>query len=202
MHSNEEINPAPDLCIDFLKLGQSAQAGPYLVAVLNASQFFGRVIPPALSDYYGGANMLVLAQASVGLLGLHWITIRSSGGFIEFLVVVGFISGAVASLPPVVIPFLNPDKPEQIGTRIGMAYAAAGIGVLVGNPIALATVPRDVSIVGPGGFLGAQLFMGLCSLVGAAFFVLPAQVAGKNWQKTIGGIRRSPFKDLWHVMRR
>lgn len=191
-----------DLSADILKLGQSSQAAPYLVAVLNASQFFGRVIPPTLSDYYGGANMLVIAQASVGLLGLHWITIRSLGGFIEFLVIVGFISGTVASLPPVVIPFLNPDKPEQIGTRIGMAYAAAGIGVLVGNPIALATVPRNVSVAGPGGFRGAQLFMGLCSLTGAAFFVLPAQVAGTNWQKTVGGIRRSPFKDLWQVIRR
>lgn len=170
--------------------------------MLNASQFFGRVIPPALSDYYGGANMMVLSQISVGLLGLHWITIRSLGGFVEFLVVVGFLSGAVASLPPVVIPFLNPDKPEQIGTRIGIAYAAAGIGVLVGNPIALATVPRDVVGAGPGGFLGAQLFMGLCSLTGAAFFVLPAQVVGRNWKKTIGGIGRSPLQDLWRLLQR
>lgn len=146
--------------------------------------------------------MLVVAQALIGVLGLHWITIRSLGGFIEFVIVTGFVSGMVAMLPPLVIPFLNPENPETLGTRIGMIYAAAGLGALVGSPIALETVPGNISSVRPHDFLGVQLFMGLCALVGAAFFVLPAKVAGANWKRLVGGIGQAPWVDVIRMIHR
>jgi len=127
--------------------------------------------------------MLLVSEGLIGVMGLHWITIRSLGGFVEFAILTGFISIKVASLPPVVIPYLNPEQPETLGTRIGFIYAAAGLGVLVGNPIALSTVPKDVSDVGPSGFLGAQLFMGLSALIGMMFFIVPGRTAGRNWNR-------------------
>ena len=168
---------------------------------MNAAQFFGRVFAGALSDYYGGADMLLLAQLFVGILGLHWITISSVGGLVEFVIFIGFASGGVATLPPVVISFLNPDKAATLGTRIGIVYAAAGLGVLVGNPIALATVPRSPA-TGSDGFLGAQLFMGLCALTGGAFFILPARVVRNNWKKLAGGIAQSPLLDVLNTIQR
>ena len=178
-----------------VSLGQSNDTGTYLIAVLNGAQFFGRVIPNWLSDYYGGGDMLLLAQALIGVLGLHWITVATLGGFVEFLIFTGFISGAVATLPSNVIPYICP-KAETLGTRIGMIYAVAGLGVLIGNPIALATT-GDTST--REGFLGAQLWMGICALIGAAFFVLPAKSAKQNravafgieWEGT-----PSPWMDL------
>lgn len=159
-----------------VSLGQSSNTGTYLLAVLNGAQFFGRVIPSWLSDYYGGDDMLLLAQTLIGVLGLHWITITSIGGFVEFLIYTGFISGAVATLPANVLPYLCPN-PETLGTRIGMAYAAAGFGTLIGNPVALA-LTGDTST--GDGFLGAQLWMGICALIGATFFILPAMSAKRN----------------------
>lgn len=125
--------------------------------------------------------MLLLAQILMGVLGLHWITIATHGGFIEFLIFIGFISGMVATLPPTVIPYICP-KPETLGTRIGVIYASAGIGVLIGNPVALA-ITGDTSK--REGFLGAQLWMGICSLIAAAFFVLPAKEGDRNWRAAV-----------------
>lgn len=49
------------------------------MVVLNAAQFLGRLIPAALTDYYGGADMLLFAQVLIGILGLHWITVATLG---------------------------------------------------------------------------------------------------------------------------
>ncbi len=179
-----------------VSLGQSSDTGTYLLAALNGAQFFGRIIPNWLSDYYGGGDMLLLSQTLIGVLGLHWITIASIGGFVEFLIYTGFISGAVATLPSNVIPYLCPN-PDTLGTRIGMIYAAAGFGTLIGNPVAFAltgdTSTRD-------GFLGAQLWMGVCALIGAAFFILPAMSAKRN-RAVVFGLKEneeaSPWKDLF-----
>ena len=167
---------ATEVTADRPQLGTSSNTASYLIVVLNGSQLFGRLIPAAFSDYYGGADMLLIAQALVGVLGLHWITVATVGGFVEFIIFVGFISGMVATLPATVIPYICP-APETLGTRIGMIYGAAGFGVLIGNPVALAAT-GDMSR--RERFLGAQLWMGLCALVGAALFILPSKSAKKN----------------------
>ena len=120
--------------------------------------------------------MLLVAQALIGVLGLHWITVATLGGFVEFLIFVGFISGMVATLPAATIPYICP-SPDTLGTRIGMIYASAGLGTLIGNPVALATVGNATT---RGDFLGAQLWMGMCALVGAALFIVPARSAKRN----------------------
>lgn len=89
--------PTLDLFTAILKLGQSAQAAPYLVAVLGALHLFGCVFLSVLTDCFGTLT------------------------------------------------------------------------------------ERCLSFVGPGESSDAQLFLGLCSLIGAVSFVLSAQMAGKNW---------------------
>ena len=155
-------------------LGTSADTATYLVAVLNAGQIFGRIVPAVLSDYWGGEKLLLLAQVVGGVLGLSWLTITSLGGFIEFQIFYGFTSGMLATLPAVVVPYLCPTM-AVLGTRMGMIYASAGVGVLLGSPVAFvaADVPR-------GNFKGAQVWMGLCLLVGSGFFVVSARAAQKQ----------------------
>ena len=146
--------------------------------------------------------MLLVAQALIGVLGLHWITVSTLGGFVELLIYTGFISGMVATLPATVMPYISPE-PETLGTRIGMIYAAAGLGVLIGNPIAL-VLTGDTS--NRSGFLGAQLWMGLCALVGAAFFVVAGNAAKKNWGAALGNGREKgrqpPWVDIIRLLRR
>ena len=55
------------LLIHYPQLGQSSDTASYLLAVLNGAQFFGRVLPNWLSDYIGGGDMLLAAQALIGM---------------------------------------------------------------------------------------------------------------------------------------
>jgi MFS family permease len=154
-----------------LSVGADATTSFYLLAVMNAAQFFGRIIPAYLSDLIGAEWMLWIAAVSPGVLGLSWITISTMGGWIEFELFYGFFSGMIATLPPLVVPYLCPNL-AVIGTRLGMIYGCAGLGILIGNPVALA-----LSDVEHGNFLGAQLWMGILALVGAVttlMFVIPA----------------------------
>ena len=187
-----------------ISLRESSSSGTYLIAVLNTAQFFGRIIPNWLSDYYGGGDMLLLSQTLIGVLGLHWITVATLGGFVEFLIFTGFISGAVATLPSDTIPYICPN-PETLGTRIGMIYAAAGFGTLIGNPVALALTGNTST---REGFLGAQLWMGICALVSAVFFVIPARVAKRNRAVAFGSkheTKANPWMDLmdaaWRMLK-
>jgi MFS family permease/aryl carrier-like protein len=149
----------------------------YLLAVINAAQFFGRTIPAFLSDYFGGEIMMFCAEVVAGMLGLCWIAVHNLGGFTVFLIFYGFASGMLATLPAVVIPYLCPSL-AVIGTRLGMIYAFAGVGALVSVPVATAAAADT------GGFLGAQLWMGLCILTASAFY-LPAGIAAWRQRRAI-----------------
>ena len=89
-------------------LGSSEDTAFYLLAVINAAQFFGRTIPAAISDYGAGEAMLFGAEAIAGILGLAWIAVHNLGGFAVFLMLYGFASGMMATLPAVVIPLHLP----------------------------------------------------------------------------------------------
>lgn len=135
----------------------------YLLAVLNAAQFFGRVIPATFSDFIGGEVLLFSAELLAGVLGLCWIAVHNMGGFVAFLILYGFMSGMAATLPSTIVPNVSPSL-NVIGTRMGMVYGSAGFGALVGVPVA--TAANDAT----GGYLGSQLYMGICALVGSMMF--------------------------------
>lgn len=157
-----------------LSLGASQDSAYYMPAILNATQLLGRIIPSYLSDIIGGEYLLLGAQVATGILGLSWIAVSTIGGWIEVQIFYGFVSGMVANLAAVVMPYLCPNL-AVLGTRTGMIYASSGVGILVGNPIALA-----LSHVEKGDFLGAQLWMGLTALTGAAFFSITAVKAARR----------------------
>ncbi|KEQ68568.1 MFS general substrate transporter [Aureobasidium namibiae CBS 147.97] len=123
-------------------LSASANLSFYLLMVLNGSQLFGRVLGGLLSDHIGGEIMLLGAIITTGILSFCWNAIRDLAGYIVWLVVYGFISGMVVTLPAVVLPYLCPSM-AVLGTRLGMVYAAGGIGFLISSPVALAI--NDVS---------------------------------------------------------
>ena len=175
-----------------LSLGASADTSFYLLAVVNAGQLVGRLGPAFLSDYVGGEWMLLAAQVGSGILGLSWIAINSIGGFVEFQIFYGVVSGMTATLPAVVIPYVCPSL-AVLGTRMGMVYASAGMGILVGCPVALAAIDPE-----RGDFLGAQLWMGLCALVGASVYTIVAYAAAKQRKSVDKGKSDRPVleKDL------
>ena len=184
-----------------LQLGVSSTTSSYLIAVLNGAQFFGRIIPAWISDFSGSADMYLVGELLTGLLGLHWITVSTLGGLVEFLIFIGFMTGMLASLGPIVVPAVCRND-EWLGTFLGITYAAAGLGVLIGNPIAFASVKNSGR---RQDFLGAQLWMSLCALVGAALFIIPRKEAKKSRaqpsavEEETGEKDGSPWQDIQHI---
>ena len=144
--------------------------------------------------------MLLLAQILTAILGLSWISVSTVGGFVEFQIFYGFVSGMLATLPAVVVPYVCPTL-AVLGTRMGMIYAAAGVGVLIGNPVALATLGNNGD---RRDFLGAQLWMGLCAALGVGFFAITA-IKAERQRKAVESVREekpTAWEDLQALVRR
>lgn len=147
----------------------------YMLAVPNAAQALGRIIPAAMVDQklLSAESILLFNSVVAGTLALCWIAVHNLGGFAAFLVLYGFFSGAVTTLPAFIIPYLSPSL-TVVGTRMGVVYGAAGFGALIGTPIAL-----EIDTHGRP-FLGAQLWNGLTILFASCLCVYPLHEARKR----------------------
>ncbi|KAI4242572.1 MAG: hypothetical protein L6R40_003953 [Gallowayella cf. fulva] len=90
-------------------IGTSSDFSFYLLAIINAGSFVGRVVPPIIAGRLGAFNILLPSLFITGILGFAWISVKSVAGIVVFNVFYGFFSGAVLALPPTVIVALSPD---------------------------------------------------------------------------------------------
>ncbi|KAK3368344.1 MFS transporter, MCP family, solute carrier family 16, member 10 [Podospora didyma] len=141
------------------ELGVGQSLGFYMLSVLNAGSFFGRLIPNLVANYTGSMNALLSCICISGVLIFCWIPVKTLAGLIPFAILYGFFSGAVVSLPPTAMVTLSPDI-SKVGQRMGMSFSFAGFGLLVGNPIAGAILR------GQSKYLGLQVFSGVTVMVG------------------------------------
>ncbi|KAH6972872.1 major facilitator superfamily domain-containing protein [Ilyonectria sp. MPI-CAGE-AT-0026] len=148
----------------------------YLVAILNAASIPGRIILAMVSDRVGPLNTLVFITASTAIVTFSWAAVNTGAGNIVFSIFYGFFSGSLVAVAPVVLTSFTTDL-SRLGTRLGMVSFLKGIGSLIGSPIAGAILARS-----GGGYLGVQLFAGLCFLVTFSFLViLRIILGGKQW---------------------
>ncbi len=149
----------------------------YLLPILNAGSFFGRILPNFVADKTGPMNMLVSCAFAAGILCLCWIAIEDTAGITVFAVLYGFFAGAYVSLLPPVIAGLTPDM-SVVGTWMGMSLFVAAFGLLIGNPIVGALIN-----VGEKKFAGGQGFAGGVIMAGG-FLLLMAAIAKARHKKT------------------
>ncbi|KAJ5982839.1 MFS general substrate transporter [Penicillium waksmanii] len=142
------------------KGGMSASLAFYMLPIMNAGSVFGRIIPNFLADKTGPLNMLLPCALISALLAYCWIAITDMPGIIIYCILYGFFSGTFVSLPPTTVVSLSPSL-QVVGTRMGMSFFFAGLGLLVGTPVAGA-------ILQSYGWLGTQLFCACCVVVAAA----------------------------------
>ena len=109
--------------------------GFYLLAIINAGSIFGRIVPNFLADKVGPFNMLAYTSLIAALLAFIWIGIHNAAGLIVFASMYGFFSGTFVSLPPAAIVSISPSL-DVVGTRMGMSFGVASLGLLIGTPIA------------------------------------------------------------------
>lgn len=148
-------------------IGTSPDFAFYLLAIINAGSFVGRVLPPLVAHRLGPYNTLLPYLFITAIIGFAWMSVRSVAGIVVFSIFYGFFSGSVLALPPTVILALSPDV-RFAGTRIGMSFGAAGLGVLVGNPIfgAIVDIPKG-EFGGAQGFAAAMMVAGSSLILGS-----------------------------------
>lgn len=136
----------------------------YMLPIMNAGSVFGRIIPNFLADKTGPLNMLIPCSIISALLAYCWIDIGDVAGYFVFSLLYGFFSGTFVSLPPTTVVSLTPSL-QLVGTRMGMSFCFAGIGLLLGTPVAGAILTSH-------GWLGLQLFCAVSVTVAAACCVV------------------------------
>lgn len=152
--------------------GMSTRLAPYLVAIYNATSFFGRVIPGILADKFGRFNIFFAAATSSAVLGFCWQAMTSNATIIVFAALYGFCSGAIVSMMSVCMMTI-PKSPDEMGTYMGMGFAAASVATLIGPPISGA-------ILSAQGFGRVADFSGAVSLAGGIIVAVAKYSTGNG----------------------
>jgi predicted MFS family arabinose efflux permease len=145
----------------------------YLLAVMNSTSVFGRIIPNYIADTLGPFNVVIPCAFITSILCFCFISVSSSAGIIVLMAFYGFFSGSFVSLPPTMIVHLSLDAREKIGTRLGQSFACVAVGLLVGTPIGGAILDNS-------GFTSVWVFGGAL-LCASAVGLLAARVCYKGW---------------------
>ena len=149
-------------------------AGPnlafYLLAVINATSTFGRIIPNYIADKIGPLNMVFPCALGTAIMCLCLIPARSIASLIVVLALFGFTSGALVSLPAACIVSLTTNR-ARIGTRMGMSFAFVSMGLLIGTPV-------GGSILRASSFTYLWVYAGVAGAVGAILILLARIMQG------------------------
>ena len=145
----------------------------YLLAIMNSTSVFGRIIPNVFADKLGPFNVVIPCALISGLLCICYMTAESSASICVLMAFYGFFSGSFVSLPPTIIVRLSQDKREKIGTRLGQSFAVVALGVLIGTPIGGAILDNR-------GFNALWTFGG-CLLFGSAALLTAARISFGGW---------------------
>ncbi|EUC27579.1 hypothetical protein COCCADRAFT_41722 [Bipolaris zeicola 26-R-13] len=141
--------------------------GFYLIAILNSTSLFGRVLPNLLSDNIGPFNVMIPCILMSGILCVLFLTVTAPAGIIVLMAFYGFFSGTFVSLPSTVIIYISGNAKHKIGTRLGQAFFFCAIGILIGTPIG-GTIQKH------NGYDDLWIF-GSCLLFACAALVLVAK---------------------------
>ncbi|KAJ7626803.1 major facilitator superfamily domain-containing protein, partial [Roridomyces roridus] len=123
------------LQLEAVKHGIDEHVAFYTLVILNASGFFGRLLPGFLPNRLGVIDIATLSSAVVAVFILCLLALsKTMVGVLVFSVLCGFFGGMFFTTMPPIIAVLTPNI-EGLGLRIGIGFAIVGLGGLVGPPI-------------------------------------------------------------------
>jgi len=149
----------------------------YLVSILNAGSFFGRITLTYAADKVGPVNMLLVCFIGSAVLAFGWIGVTSTAGAIIFCLLYGCFSGALISLVLTVIAAILCPEMSAIGVRIGMICIFCSVGILVGSP--LGGLILHNGWVSLETFAGAMLLAGACGISAVRFLTVGTSLYDK-----------------------
>ncbi|KAF4911599.1 Aspyridones efflux protein apdF [Colletotrichum viniferum] len=142
--------------------GMGAALAGYLIAIINATSTFGRIVPGILADKYGNLNTFSIGSIATGVIVFCMTSATDNAGIIVYAVFFGLGSGTIMSGAAASLSRCAPD-PSEVGTYMGMGMAVAGVGALIGPPI-------NGAIVGAtGNFFAVSMFSGAITVAGGLF---------------------------------
>ncbi|KAI1406990.1 major facilitator superfamily domain-containing protein [Hypoxylon sp. FL1857] len=156
-----------------VRVGTSVDFAFYLLAISNGASFFGRTMPYLLGGRVSPIQILIFWDAVGIVLLFSWIAVTSTGGMVVWTIAWGFLSGVLVTAPAASTshPTLSPSL-DVIGARLGMSWATAAVGVLIGAPIAGA-----LADVATADFVRAQAFAGAVIAAAVILLVIPLVAA-------------------------
>ncbi|KAK2049377.1 major facilitator superfamily transporter [Colletotrichum somersetense] len=166
--------PINYLEVQALAVGMRPGLAEYLISMLNAASFFGRLSAGFIGDKVGRYNIFVVVGylTPIWILAL-WIPSDSDGAIIAFAVLFGFCSGAYVSLISPLVAQISPI--QEIGFRTGIVFLADAIAGLTTNPI-------NGAILGDGNnWTGVKIFSGCFCLAGTTF-IFAARIRRTGWK--------------------
>lgn len=124
-------------------------------------------------------------------LYLYTLTTSTFGGLVALAACYALASGGVLFLPPMILSNFAGNDRAQYGTMIGMGYTIGAIGVLVGNPIAGATISGSATNTAAGeiGDIGKahSKYLGVWIVAGSSMAIatalhFSARMIWVNWK--------------------
>lgn len=131
----------------------------YLVSIMNAGSAVGRVVPNLVADRFGPFNTIMCLALCASVLAFGWMGIYNTPGICIFAVLYGFMTGGYVALPSACIASITPNI-HEVGSRVGMCFLFAGLGMLFGSPIAGALVDLETSVFWKAQLCCAMLLIG------------------------------------------
>jgi MFS family permease len=152
--------------------GMSTKLASSLLAIVNASSTFGRIVPGILADKFGRLNMFGFAGVGTGIMVFCINEPTTNAAIIVYAIFFGFVSGTIISSASAAISVCTSD-PRNLGTYMGMGLGLSAFAVLVGPPINGALIQTY------HGFSQVSIFSGLMTLLGG-FIALGSKAATKE----------------------
>jgi len=168
------------LQLDAVLHNVNAQLAFYSLAIMNAANLPGRIIPNYLAGYFGINNLMIISATVCAAIIFAFLGVTNAAGIIVVAIIYGFFSGAYISLLAPMLASLA-DHDDEIGTRMGMCFALGGFATFIGPPIQGALLTSRFVWLRPALFSGACVAAGLCFMVAARYFLkkkVAAQKAG------------------------
>ncbi|THH28773.1 hypothetical protein EUX98_g5413 [Antrodiella citrinella] len=143
--------------------GYSTNISFYIVAMMNAASFFGRIVPGLVADHVGAFNSMAIFNTLAASVLLCWLAVSGPAGLVVWGIAYGFLSGNFLSLAPTCLAQLTADM-TKYGGRSGLTYGITSLGVLGSGPIAGALIDANhgqfehMIIFAGTGFFGAGMF--------------------------------------------
>lgn len=136
----------------------------YILAILNASSLFGRVLPNIIANRVGPLNLIIGTSAVLSITSFCLITASNLARLLAAIIVYGFATGTFFSLQPTIFVKLTSNA-AMIGTRFGMAFAVMSLALLLGPPISGA-------LLGDTGYVSAWVWAGTTMIAGGVFIAI------------------------------